>query len=109
MAAVITSRFPSLKFTHKLLQGYARLAEHRAQSASFNGSMHRHYDDTPVRSAHDVVRAGLMIGGKTEPPRDLHGVRSVNIRRQSHASASSGSVTKWSRTRLGNGTPAARK
>ena len=57
----------------------------------------------------NMMRAGLVVGRKTKPPQCFYGIRSVNIRGQFHASASSGSARKCSRTRLGTGTPAARK
>ena len=71
--------------------------------------MYRHNNDAPVRASHDVMRAGLMIGRKSEPSKRFYRIDPIDIRRKLQASASCGSVAKCSRTVSGAFTPRARK
>jgi hypothetical protein len=106
---ILSHKVSSLKCPHKLFHADASLPQQGAQSSAFDRPMHRHDNDASARSAHYVVRTALVIAHKGKTPEGSDGFRSVDIRRNLHASTSSGSVTKCSFTLLGPGTPAARK
>ncbi|SRR6266540_1077862 len=98
-----------LKSVNKLLHADACLPNQIAKRAALDNPVHRYNDDSSVRPAHDMVRAGLMIGRKAKSMQCSDGFLAVDVARQLHAMDNAGSSTKCSRTLRGGVVPAARK
>ena len=74
----------------------ASLLDQRTQGPRLDGTVHRDYNGT-VRTAHDDVRASLPAMFKAKAAQRTNGLRAVDVPRDLHATANTGSCTKWKR------------
>ena len=93
-----------LKLRAKRLDAHARLLDQTGERARLYRLVHGHDDRAPLL-AHNQMRAGLPLHLEAEPPQRLRRIRSVDVARDFHATANTGSCVKWRRKRSGVSAP----
>jgi hypothetical protein len=89
-----------LKLSTKRFQAHSGLFDQTGKRAGLDRFMHGH-DHGAALLAHDEMRAGLPFHLEAKPTQRLRRIRAIHTPRDFHATASTGSCVKWSRSRSG--------
>lgn len=91
---------PPLQRSAERFQGHVGLFDQTAERARLDWLVHRH-NHGPASLPQNGVRPSLPALLKAKPPEGFDRLRPVHISRNLHATAKTGSWTKWRRTRAG--------